>query len=322
MQEIRRSLVVTTTIGCKVACSYCPQGKFTRAQRAKQESGGESVRRMLPERFRAYLASVPNSVKVSFAGYAEPFLNPHCTELILYAAQKGHTIAVNTTLVGFPAKDVERLAAIDFESFTLHLPGFIDGLPNENMPVDGAYLESLETLLEAGLPTQLRSHGEATHPDVQALLDAHGLQLQRVGIRAFAGAVDLEKTTRFGEVNVRLNKRHEGKMHTCPRIYQNQLLPDGDVILCCQDWEQRHILGNLGRDQWSDLERSEEMQKIRRGFEDPSIDTLCRVCEDAPLKDSWRERVARRLGRLAGVRDSSGVAPSWLDRPADGRGVK
>jgi Iron-sulfur cluster-binding domain len=306
-------LGVTTVVGCKVACSYCPQGTFTRAHRRKATGDGSKV--MDPERFRTFLSTVPTSVKISFAGHSEPFLNAHCTELILHAAGKGHRVGVNTTLVDFPVAQLDRLAGVAFENFILHLPGFIDGVANENMPVDEVYLASLAGLLDRKIPTLLRIHGEATHPEVQDLLDERGASVERRGIRAFAGAVDLAKNALFGDRNVRRNTRHEGPMGICPRIYQNILLPDGDVTLCCQDWEQRHILGNLGRDRWEDLANSAEMAKIRAGFDDDTIDTLCRVCEDAPVTPSRLERAARRVLAVTGLRrPAGGVAPSWRDR--------
>ena len=33
----------------------------------------------------------------------------------------------------------------------------------------------------------------------------------------------------------------------CDRIYQNVLLPNGDVVLCCMDWSAEHVLGNNDR---------------------------------------------------------------------------
>ncbi|MER9007171.1 SPASM domain-containing protein [Mesorhizobium sp. M0862] len=37
------------------------------------------------------------------------------------------------------------------------------------------------------------------------------------------------------------------------RQYRNVLLPNGDVTLCCTDFERRHVLGNLLRDEYADL---------------------------------------------------------------------
>ncbi|WP_352959622.1 SPASM domain-containing protein [Mesorhizobium sp. M0778] len=39
------------------------------------------------------------------------------------------------------------------------------------------------------------------------------------------------------------------------RQYRNVLLPNGDVTLCSKDFERRHVLGNLLRDEYEDLLR-------------------------------------------------------------------
>ena len=68
-----------------------------------------------------------------------------------------------------------------------------------------------------------------------------------------------------------------GKLR-CDRIYQNVLLPNGDVVLCCMDWSAEYVLGNLKRDQFEDLYRSETFRRVLRGLKDPSVDILCRTC--------------------------------------------
>ncbi|NQT91828.1 MAG: radical SAM protein, partial [Lentisphaerae bacterium] len=167
-----RVLGITTRIGCRVACSYCPQDKFTRAYR--QQSVEPGARLMLPELFEKYLATVPTSVKISFAGHAEPFLIDRCIELVEHAVSKGHSVGINTTLHGMTLDDVERLAEVSFVNFIIHLPGFIGDEPNEKMIVDETYLAVLDRLLKRNIPIILRVHGESTHPDAERVIRANG----------------------------------------------------------------------------------------------------------------------------------------------------
>jgi radical SAM protein with 4Fe4S-binding SPASM domain len=63
----------------------------------------------------------------------------------------------------------------------------------------------------------------------------------------------------------------------------NMLLPNGDVLLCCQDWAMNHVIGNLFNNSYYEIFGSAEMSRIRKenmkmGFSDKSI---CRKCVHA-----------------------------------------
>src|ERR1700758_730845 len=64
-----RHLEITTMIGCKVACIYCPQDKISRRYFG-------SNRMMKFDDFKIYVQRVPRHVVLHFTGFAEPLLNP------------------------------------------------------------------------------------------------------------------------------------------------------------------------------------------------------------------------------------------------------
>ena len=47
------------------------------------------------------------------------------------------------------------------------------------------------------------------------------------------------------EINIRGN---------CSRVYQNVLLPDGSLSLCCQDYGLDEIMGNLLENTWEEYQ--------------------------------------------------------------------
>lgn len=59
------------------------------------------------------------------------------------------------------------------------------------------------------------------------------------------------------------------------------MLPDGCLVLCCQDYGMKHILGNLITQSWSEICDGEEYRKFADGMKDETIDILCRSCSDA-----------------------------------------
>ena len=59
------------------------------------------------ETFKACIDKIPTHIRVDFSGMAEPWLNKNCSNMVLYAAQRGHKLVVYTTLVGMTVDDFE-----------------------------------------------------------------------------------------------------------------------------------------------------------------------------------------------------------------------
>jgi hypothetical protein len=49
--------------------------------------------------FKTYLEKISRRAVMHFTGFAEPFLNPRCVDMIEYAAGRGHPIFISTTLI-------------------------------------------------------------------------------------------------------------------------------------------------------------------------------------------------------------------------------
>jgi radical SAM protein with 4Fe4S-binding SPASM domain len=65
-----------------------------------------------------------------------------------------------------------------------------------------------------------------------------------------------------------------------PKAGVGMIFPNGDVTGCTQDWELKHIIGNiLEADSWEELMQSEARKIFISGLEDPKLNTICRTCE-------------------------------------------
>ncbi len=198
---------ITTILPCSVGCYYCPQSVIKNAYK------GERILSL--DTFKVVLKNVPRDVLIDFAGFAEPFLNPACADMMLYAHAEGYRIAVNSTLTGMSDEDAKRIEVIPFEFFFYH-----------------------DVRLECKEYPFIHYSGRVSSP------------LSRAG--------NLYKTARCNE---------KGYCERSPDHKINVMLPNGDVVLCCNDYGLTHPLGNLLTDNYYDLKR-------RGDFE------LCRFCED------------------------------------------
>ena len=88
---------INTNIACRVQCDFCPQtlliDKYSSKNKIKNIDYGNPAL-MSFETFKTCLDKIPKSVTILFSGYTEPFLNPECTKMILYAHNSGYTIQV------------------------------------------------------------------------------------------------------------------------------------------------------------------------------------------------------------------------------------
>ncbi|WP_244554973.1 radical SAM/SPASM domain-containing protein [Mesorhizobium prunaredense] len=265
-----RVLEITTTIGCIVGCSYCPQDKF--ADRQRKVSHAKHLRL---EDFKRCLARVPTSVDIGFAGYSEPWLNPDCTEMVEHAFAKGHGIRIFTTLVGMNKEDLQRLRALRLGVFVVHV--FDDGTYMNSRLVGNKYRDLVRQLVDAEIPSiQFVVLGEP-HPDVVDIIPAKAL-VQARPVSSRGGSVDPRIVAPRQPVVGALTCVDE-------RQYRNVLLPNGDVTLCSMDFERRHVLGNLLCDGYSDLFGKPVFCEIVDRMNGADGFLLCRMCEFADPND-------------------------------------
>lgn len=284
-------LEITTMVGCKVACVYCPQDKISR-----RYLGADRMMRF--EDFKTYIECVPRKVVVHFTGFAEPFLNPQCTDMIEYAASRGHQIYISTTLAGMTHADIMRLAKLKYYQFQIHLPSAEKLM---NLVINDDYFSLLYELMTAGIITDFHFHGKEAHPVVGAWLRQHGVELEKFRIQDRAGNLNTEKAAARLLTPVATAANPTGKLR-CDRIYQNVLLPNGDVALCCMDWSAEYVLGNLKQDRFEDLHRSKTFRRVLRGLKRADDDLLCRTCTEAQLAGAgYRLKTA--------IRNTPGVGP-------------
>lgn len=283
------TLEITTVIGCNIRCRACPQERLLSSyfQQDKYRTSKMSI-----ETFKKCIDSLPDDIRIDFSGMAEPWLNSACSEMLSYAAEKGHPIAVYTTLVGMGVEDVDIIFKYHYKDFVVHVP---DSNGNSNILITDEYLEILKKLLSADqligrkIVSGISCHGKL-HEKLQFLNKANGLYYindlhDRAG-NVETGTLDLftcELRGPFRCIECGLDLNH------------NVLLPDGTVLLCCMDYGMRHIMGNLLKDSYDMILSGVEHEKVVQGMKSEDEDILCRKCYNARNIDGiYREFRAAR----------------------------
>ena len=293
---MKHSIEVTTKIGCSNVCEYCPQS--TLIKRYRERIGHDKDTMMSLETFKKSISTMPTEIGLNFTGYVEPFLNPECTDMLIHAFDKGHELLLNTTLVGMTIEDWDRLRShgVVFQhGVHVHLPSasyfemigakvpqkyYTGDDGKQYLELDDNYYEMLNHVVNNQMPywTKFHCHGDL-HPLLNDLKRYVELDVRNINSRAMN--ILLEKKEKVSdEINIR------GK---CPRAYQNVLLPDGSLGLCCQDYGLDDIVGNLMDNTWEEFENSKRAMDVRANGAD-----LCDYCEEGidyvgDKENQWRK---------------------------------
>jgi hypothetical protein len=280
------AIEITTVIGCRNRCDYCPQDKLVRAYK---DRGGAT--RMTPDAYQKMLSKIPAGTSIDFSGMAEPWLNPDCTEMILHTHERGYEIAVFTTAVGMSVADVEKIKSIPFNHFKVHLP---DTERYSKIEIDDPYLETLGAIVRS----DIRNCAFMTMGTLpQAVRKVIGKSIKRTRMMARAGNV-----TAMPDVQQPLRLAGQIRCRSCgDALNHNVLLPNGDVVLCCMDYGLQHILGSLLEGDYASLFRGEAFKRLQQGLDDDSFDILCRYCDNASPLDEFNRPVEKsRFEKLRG----------------------
>lgn len=264
------TMEVTTIIpekGCVVDCAFCPQRVLERTY--------TGTRSLTLENFKLLIDKIPTDVRITFAGFTEPWLNKYCTDMVLYAHDQGHPVSVFTTGVGVSIEDLERMVHIPFAGapnggFTFHLP---DAEHLAKHPITPSYIRMIEWLAANHHKIQnfsTMSMGPV-HPQISHLFS----WAPTFDMWSRAGNLVREALLKPELINLknRWNAIYHGPdPKTCKcdeHVYHNVLLPNGDVSLCCMDYGLEHILGNLYNQDYVDIIPEKE-----------SCFALCSYCEN------------------------------------------
>ena len=271
--EKLRRLEISLTMGCALNCEYCPQSLLLHRY---YENDKKREKYLTFENFKKALEQVDEGATISICGMSEPFSNPDCADMIVYAHEKGHLICLDTTLMGAKLEDLEKIKGIPFENFILHIP---DAEYRSKFLITPEYLELLKYVHETQRIDYYSCHGEI-HKDVENLIDKEkyaGIQLQnRAGNLKISGLEKYENSGAF--ICLHETEGHIG-------IWGPVMLPDGTLVLCCNDYGMKNVLGNLLHHTWQEITQMEPYKKFVSGMNGNKEDLLCNTCKSAKQKN-------------------------------------
>jgi len=267
---------LTTMIGCPLMCTFCPQDNL-------RTQYGTSEKYMTQRDLTTMLVKLPRNTRVDFSGMSEPWANPECTAMLEEVLYMGFNVAIYTTLYGMT--DPERVRKVvedhykQIEVVMIHLPdanGNMKGWKNsEEWQKAISIISRLRVPCGVGAMTMDRNG--IVHPEIRNLV---GTLPGWVG-HTRADSLNLEQIE--GQV-ISITPHNEFSL-TCkstPFYDRNVLLPNGDVVLCCMDYDLKHVIGNLLTQTYDEVMQGKPLMDLTAINEAPEFNkcSICKSCEN------------------------------------------
>jgi radical SAM protein with 4Fe4S-binding SPASM domain len=278
------SLEITTMIGCPLMCTYCPQDSL-------RDAYGDDVKYLSLNDFKTIVDKVPLTVRLDFSGQAEPWVNPSCTDMVEYALKRGFRLAIFTTLYNWDENIVHRMGQLlldhakQIDIFKIHFPDEAGNMKGwrPSPEWEYAYIGMRTVVSSAGIHYEamtMSDHG--VDPRIAHLPGVGVSHGWSIAAHDRAGTLNVEQVK---EQPIMFSPRHEHPVRCSKTPYYDQgvLLPNGEVLLCCMDYDKKHVMGNLLQHDYAALSTNPEMQRLKElnSSNYYTSESLCKSCLDA-----------------------------------------
>lgn len=276
-----RVVTIETHTACNQACYFCPVSIAPRDAGRMPDALFDAIVRQLVS-FRHTLEGV------FFSGYNEPTLDPRFVDRCARLMAAGLPVAVNTNATGLTPARVDQLEAagrlrlLSVNLSTLDRDRYADDRGCDHLALVLRNLDGMKNRpIAAEMVIAVLGSGDATH---QA--DFESLRTRFAGSRF---------EVRFHEVMDRAGRLPIGlapaasttsTLHGCDNLgsrplHHLHIAADGRCVFCCEDYDERYVVGDLHTMTIDDLLRGDALATLRRwsyGLEAAPDDFICHKC--------------------------------------------
>ena len=287
------SMSIEPTTACNLSCPQCPSGlkQFTRP-----------TGNLKPALFRKIIDEVAEHlIYLTLYFQGEPFINPHFSEMVRYASQKGIFTATSTNAHFITATVAQEIIESGLGKLIISIDG-TDQQTYEQYRVGGELekvIEGIQNIREA------KNRLEVSHPfiELQFIVFKHNSH-QKDKIKSLSEEWGVDKLTLKtaqvydfengeewipDETNFSRYKktpsgyRLKGKLYNhCWRMWHSNVVSwDGRIVPCCFDKDAEHFLGNIHENEMSAIWEGKSYNEFRgKILSDRKAIEICRNCTE------------------------------------------
>jgi len=278
-----KSIEIETNRHCNFRCVFCPVA----AEPKPKGTMTQEVYEKVLGRVKEY-----GSFMVSLTFYSEPTLDPNLCDNIATAAKFGLAVRLHTNASLFDEEKIARIAALGQTWLVVNLPS-VDKAEFERVTQVKMFdrvVENLKLLHKYKVPVTLsiNSPRDGADGEVGAINDMFASM--------FGPSVKWPTDSRAGRISspeYASVVRHSGLLGGCGiATIQLNVNWEGKAFLCCQDYQQELVLGDLREQSIKEIAESDRAVQIRKwvfGYDPAPPGFLCTKCEwTEPLRHKTR----------------------------------
>jgi radical SAM protein with 4Fe4S-binding SPASM domain len=246
---------------CNAACIMCPHSK---------------LRKMGTMDMKLYKKIIDNCQKlkintITLSFFGEPFLDKTLIEKIKYAKSKGMVVAFYSNASLMTEELAKEIINAKLDGITISFDGYSKATYEKirkNLNFDIVKINILNLI-------ETKRRMKKTNPSISLVLveleenKGEIKQFYRewknkvdsiniINMRNWANDIQKEGTKESFHFNKKM------KRQPCALIWQKMVVDwNGDVVLCCDDWNHSTILGNLKKQTIEEIWKGEKLRKIR-----------------------------------------------------------
>ncbi len=284
-------VVIEPSSYCNLKCKLCVVNRGMTRKRGNMSL--ENFKRIIND-----ISIVKRDIALFLAG--EPLMNKDIFDMVDYAYCNGLDISIDTNGM--------LLNKFNFEKIVL------SGLKELNISLDGAKEETYLKYREGGdfnliienvkriceykkklcfdspkinIQFIVMKHNENEIEDMKKLCKELGVDSLKIktlaqGVGYHSGASyhskeALEKAKEFVSTKNEYRRKLAGKVKICPWIWQSVILWNGDVTICCADFNGDYVVGNVLKNSFKEIWKSKKYGEMRRKILGNELD-ICKNC--------------------------------------------
>ncbi len=252
-----------------------------------------------------YIIDEINSLKEIVLGITgEPLLNKDIFRMVKYASDKGINVRIQTNALTLDQFEVDEILNSGLHSLNISFDG-AQKKTYETYRVGSDFdrvLKSVTKLAHTKRQRKLKypttvlqflvmKHNEHEIPKIKEL--AKKIKTDYLLLKSTALWVTLTKNDKKKLAKKWLPKKYlrydnnlniKGSPQVCPFLFDNFLiLWNGDISLCCLDFEGKFVLGNIFKEPFKKIFRNKKYTQIRRLILNKKLE-FCNDCELTNMK--------------------------------------
>lgn len=274
------SIMIESTNFCNLNCKLCTHKDMKRKQGRLTLSKYKKIVKNLGYK--------PKTIVLQQIG--EPFMNKELLKLAEYTCKQGIKPSVFTNGTLLHHFDADKILKSGINKMVIAL----DGLDQETV---GFYrvgakfddiFNNIKNLVKrreeiGGIPDLrmqflMMKHNEHQLEGIRKLAKKYKITLVIKSVGSFGHDVDMDKWLPKDRSYSRYQQDIQQTI-TCPNVFESGvILYNGDVVLCCADYDGTYFVGNVFEKTFKEIFRSEEYTNLRKRYFDENIE-LCKSCD-------------------------------------------